>query len=143
MTGAWLAAPSRLFIAFRWGNPAAPMSRLIHAYQRLAIRDARMAYAFAVLCVAVALAVRLLLALLDADLVPFSTLFPAVLLAAVLGGGGAGLLALVLALVSAWYFILPPAFSFVLERRSDIVNLGLFGLSGALLVVIGATLRRA
>jgi PAS domain S-box-containing protein len=66
-----------------------------------------------------------------------------VLLAAVLGGEGAGLLALVLALVSAWYLILPPAFSFALERRSDFVNLGLFGLSGALMVLIGGTLRRA
>ena len=119
------------------------MSRLIRAYQRLAIRDARMAYAFAVLCVAVALALRLPLAFVDAELVPFSTLFPAVLLAAVLGGEFAGLLALVLALLSAWYFILPPAFSFALERRSDFVNLGLFGLSGALMVLIGGTLRRA
>ena len=68
------------------------------------------AYAFAFACTAVATATRLAI---DPYIVgvQYVTLFPAVIIATMIGGLGAGLFSLVLSVGAAAFFILPPRFS--------------------------------
>src|SRR5262245_61347933 len=66
------------------------------------------AYAFAVLCVALAGLVRWAIGLFVGDVVPFATFFPAVLLAALFGGVGPGALAALLGGVIGWWAFLDP-----------------------------------
>ena len=100
-------------------------------------------YAFAVLCVALAIAARLALGLLAPDVVPFATLFPAVLAATLVGGAGPGLLALALGGLAAWYFVLPPRLTFAGLSTSDAVSLALYALSCGFLILLATALRRA
>ena len=101
------------------------------------------AYAVALLCVALAVAARLALGLFAPDVVPFATLFPAVLAATLVGGPGPGLLALALGGLAAWYLVLPPRLAFAGLSPSDAVSLALYALSGGLLVLLATALRRA
>ena len=91
----------------------------------------RPASSFAVLCVALAIAARLALGLLAPDVVLFTTLFPAVLTATLVGGAGPGLQALALGGLAAWYFVLPPRLTSPASRPSDAVSLALYALSSA------------
>jgi PAS domain S-box-containing protein len=95
----------------------------------------------AVGCVALATAVRLALGALIGPTVPFITMFPAVLMAAVLGGLGPGLLAIVLSVVATWYFFFEPGSSFNSLSAADVISI-LFFLLGALLIALVATSMR-
>ncbi len=100
------------------------------------------AFLLAGLLVAAFAALRLLL---DPWLVgaQFVTFFPAVLLATFLGGAGPGALAAVLSVLSAWFIVMPPQFSFALERPQDIAALCLFAVVAAAEVLLVAGLRIA
>ena len=71
------------------------------------------AYWLAACCVAVAFVIRLLLGQLDYEASPFATLYPAILFAALWGGVGAGLFAIVLGGALAWWAFFDPHFTFV------------------------------
>ena len=71
------------------------------------------AYWLAACCVAVAFVIRLLLGQLDYEASPFATLYPAILFAALWGGVGAGLFAIVLGGAFAWWAFFDPHFTFV------------------------------
>lgn len=100
------------------------------------------AFLLAGLIVAASTALRLLL---DPWLVgaQFVTFFPAVLVATFLGGSGPGSLAAVLSVLSAWCIIMPPQYSFTLERPQDIVALAVFAVVAATEVLVMAGLRIA
>jgi PAS domain S-box-containing protein len=101
-------------------------------------------YAMAVALVAAALLLRyLLVAKLGVDLPPFITFYPAIMIAAVLGGLGAGLLATALATLGTDLFILPPAGHFAIARPSDTIALGLFVAMGALMSILAENYRRS
>ncbi|ACA21139.1 signal transduction histidine kinase [Methylobacterium sp. 4-46] len=119
------------------------MSRLIHVYTRLAFEYGPRAYLFALLCVALAVLVRFALGLWAGPVVPFATLFPAILLAAMLGGPKPGALALASATLTGWYLFLPPTFSLALPDRANQVSVALFVIAGGLVLLFGATLRIA
>lgn len=68
------------------------------------------AYLAAIVLVAAATLLRLALGKLIFDM-PFITFYPAVAVAAFLGGTASGLLAMTLALLAGWYFFVPPGFS--------------------------------
>jgi PAS domain S-box-containing protein len=68
------------------------------------------AYLAAIVLVGAATLARLALGPLNFDM-PFITFYPAVILAALLGGTESGLVALMLAALSAWCFFVPPGFS--------------------------------
>ena len=57
--------------------------------------------------------------------VPFITFFPAIMLAALLGGLWPGVCATILAVLAAWYLFLPPPYSFELGYR-EFIQLLLF-----------------
>jgi two-component sensor histidine kinase len=71
------------------------------------------AYAFAIFCVAVAGIVRWSLGIWFEGVIPFVTFFPAVLLAALVGGMGPGILAAVLGGTIGWWTFLPPLMAFL------------------------------
>lgn len=70
----------------------------------------------------IALVIRLVIAPVDAGL-QFVTLFPTVTLAAIIGGGEAGIFATALGLITAAYFFMPPYFSF-LNIESKVASWG-------------------
>lgn len=82
---------------------------------------------------------------LDADFgsgYPFLTFFPPVIITSFLFGRGPGMLAALLCGLLAWYFFLPPAFSFALPGRS-VLALAFYGAVVAVDIAIIHWMQRA
>ncbi|MGO8697265.1 MAG: DUF4118 domain-containing protein [Limisphaerales bacterium] len=73
----------------------------------------------------------------------YLTFYPAVMLSALLGGVGPGLLSTVTLALGANYFILPPLGSFSVATLSDAVGLALFTGMGVFMSVVADLYRRA
>jgi len=95
------------------------------------------AYGVAVVCIAIAASVRALLGLIDNDIFPLPTFYPAVLIAAFLGGTQAGILATALGGLVAWWAFMPPHYTFVPLTVGQSVSLVTYGIA-ALIIVWGA-----
>jgi two-component sensor histidine kinase len=95
------------------------------------------AYAIAVACVAIAALVRGLLGLIDNDILPLTTFFPAVLIAALAGGTQAGILATTLGGIIARWAFMPPYYSFVPLTPGQSISLVTYAVA-ALIIVWGA-----
>ena len=78
------------------------------------------AYAFATLCVVVASFLHLLLGLISEDSQVFTTFYPAVLFAALLGGVGAGMYAAVVSGLMAWWAFMTPPFTFLFRTSGQV-----------------------
>lgn len=100
------------------------------------------AYGLALALVALATSARVALAPWLVG-VQFITLFPAVIVTTFLCGMAAGFYAVALATLSAWYFILPPVYSFRLEEPASAVALGFFVMVASVDVVLIGALRNA
>ena len=72
----------------------------------------------------------------------FITYFPAIGLAAAFGGLLPGLTALILSVLAAWYFFLPPQFSLALGEM-DALQLALFAIAAFSLIVVASILHAA
>jgi PAS domain S-box-containing protein len=96
-----------------------------------------------VICVAIAAVARLGLGLLNANLLPFATFFPAVLLATFLGGVAAGVLSVILSAVLGLWMFLPPPFVFTPVSTHDIINVAIFVCVGGIIIWTTEILRRA
>jgi len=95
------------------------------------------AYAFAFACTAVATLIRLAIHP-HVEGVQYVTFFPAVIIATLISGFGAGLFSLLLSICAAAFFILPPRFSFYIGNLSDLLATLLFILiTFSLVIVIG------
>jgi PAS domain-containing protein len=92
--------------------------------------------------VALATGARFALESLGPDVIPFATYFPAVLFAALVGGTGAGIVALVLSALAGWYFFVTPAFAFLPIGPTRAANFLLFVAAMALIVWGVALYRR-
>ena len=77
--------------------------------------------------------------------VPFITFFPAIVIAALIGGLWPGIVATVLCTLAAWYLFIPPYFSWSLGER-ELVQLLLFiavdGVMVAMIVLLDALVER-
>jgi PAS domain S-box-containing protein len=104
-------------------------------------RNPLAAHVFAVACVAAAVCVRLALGSFVAGVVPFATLFPAIIVAALAGGIGPGLTAVVTGGFAAWFFILTPEMELDVPTMSEALSLLLYAISGSLILVIVADMR--
>lgn len=91
-------------------------------------------YAVAIGLVSFATAVRSLLGLFQPDVLYFAVFYPAVVLATLLSGYRAGLVALVLSLLVVWILFLPPHYTIQLKAPAAHVNLALFSVSSGLLI---------
>ena len=100
------------------------------------------AYGAALGCVALALALRAALMLVEPGIVPFALLYPAFMTAALVGGFGPGMAALAIGLLSAW-LPLPSPWSLAPGSPSAVSNLALLAVTGGALIVLAAMLREA
>jgi PAS domain S-box-containing protein len=77
---------------------------------------------------------------------PFTLYFPAVLLAALLGGWRVGALALALALALAWWLFMQPMAGHAVSLSSALINMGLYAVAAAAVVAaagyVGMLVRR-
>jgi two-component sensor histidine kinase len=95
------------------------------------------AYAFATLCVAVASLLHWGLRLIAEDHQHFTTYYPAVLFAALLGGARAGAYAAVLSGIIAWWAFMVPHFAFLPRTTEEVISLLIY-LFACLLIVWAA-----
>lgn len=100
------------------------------------------AYVFAFVAVGIATALRLAI---DPYIVgvQYVTFFPAVIIATLIGGLGAGLFSLVLSVGAAAFFVAPPRLSFYIENLSDLLTTLLFILLTFCNVILIAGMRFA
>ena len=98
------------------------------------------AYTFAFLCAAVATALAIAI---DPYVVgvPFVTFSPAVIVATLISGFGAGLFCVVLSVASAMFFLLPPRWSFFVESSADVVEISVFIFEALFYVILITGLR--
>jgi K+-sensing histidine kinase KdpD len=106
-------------------------------WNRLILPGSIQAYLFATLCVALAGCVHLGLGLISEDSQVFTTFYPAVLFAALLGGVGAGMYAAVLSGLVVWWAFMTPPMTFLL-RTSGQVGSELIYFVACLLIVWAA-----
>ena len=69
--------------------------------------------------------------------------YPAVFFGSWIGGRRGGFLATALSTALAWYFFVPPRFSFAIERPASIFSIGVFVVMGILFSLVHERLRRA
>src|SRR5438876_874507 len=89
-------------------NDVDPREVLRKFWRHSVAPDSPAAYLLAVVCVAVASLIRFALGLMVDDVLPLATLFPAVLVASLLGGASSGVVALILGGVVGWSAFMPP-----------------------------------
>jgi PAS domain S-box-containing protein len=75
--------------------------------------------------------------------VPYLTLFPAVMFAAWYGGLGPGILAAVLSVLSAIFFLVPPVFQFQAQTPADLVRASVFLAFSIFISILNDRLRLA
>jgi len=101
-------------------------------------------YVFALLAVAAGFLLRSgLTRLAGGNLPTYITFYPAVMLSALLGGFGPGLLATVAVALGVDYFILPPLESFAVGTLADAIGLAFFTGMGVFMSVVAELYRRA
>jgi two-component sensor histidine kinase len=100
------------------------------------------AYTFAIFCVAVAAAVRWAAGLWFEGIVPFATFFLAVLLAALIGGIGPGILAAIAGGFIGWWVFLPPAMVFFPLKPGQVISLLAYLITCLILVWAAEHYRR-
>jgi PAS domain S-box-containing protein len=91
--------------------------------------------------VGAATVLQTILGLYFPGLPPFSVYYPAILLAALLGGWQAGAATAALSALLAWYLLLAPQFSFEVTSRSDVVGLFVSLVSAAAIVAVAWWVR--
>ncbi|HWI59931.1 MAG TPA: PAS domain S-box protein, partial [Bacillota bacterium] len=100
-------------------------------------------YLGAVIVVGGAFLLRLGLSGVFGSNLAYITFYPAVMLAAMLGGLGPGLLATGLATLLAWYWIHPPLGQFRIETPADVVGLAIFSGMGVIISLVAEFYQRA
>ena len=100
-------------------------------------------YLFALVLVAIAIPLRQWLVSSYGPIPTFITFFPAVVLVAIIGGGGPGIIASLLSVLAADYWFIPPYGSFAINSPNDAIALGIFGSTSMFLSVFAERLHRA
>ena len=100
------------------------------------------AYVFAALLVALASLLRWGLGLFVYDVQAFTTLYPAVIFAALWGGAGAGVFASLVGGIISWWAFLPPYSVLWPLTRADTVNLVTYFVASILIVLAADHYRR-
>lgn len=105
--------------------------------------DAVARYGIALLSVVIGVGIRLPLASTLGSAVPYITLFPAVMFAAWFGGLGPGLLASLLSLAAAEFFVIPPLYRLIPATSADLAGALIFLSVSIFVSVLNEALRRA
>ena len=110
------------------------VDEVLSKLRRRILPGSRLAYAFALACVAVAVVVEIGLVQLDEAISPLGSFYPAVMIAALIGGIGPGLLASVAGGAIAWWAIMPPRLSFVLYSTGDKITLVTYAVASVIII---------
>jgi len=97
--------------------------------------------AIALVCVLLATAVRLIFGWLIGPTLPFATYFPAIMVAALVGGSVAGIIAIVASVIVVWWTFTPPFFEFNPLTLQQLADIALFGFSAGLIVWLAVVYR--
>ncbi|MXQ11501.1 HWE histidine kinase domain-containing protein [Microvirga makkahensis] len=116
---------------------------MLTRYTKLVPANSPLAMGIAAGCVVVAGLVRVVLTPVIGSTTPFITMFPAVLLAAVIGGFWPGLLATGLSILATWYFFFTPNWGFGALSASDVTSIVLFMVGALLMALVATSMRRA
>jgi K+-sensing histidine kinase KdpD len=100
-------------------------------------------YAMALACIVIATVIRAELERLGGEMLPLVSYYPAVLIAALMGGLGAGLLAMVMSLAAVWWEFPGPLLSLEPITREESVGLSLYVFVSLLTVWLAENRRRA
>lgn len=100
------------------------------------------ALGFAVVCVVVAMAARILVNVVRPDILAHATYYPAVLIATLIGGAWAGMLALALGGVASWWTLEASNYGFGETTPSRVVDLALYVASSMVIVWAAEEYRR-
>ncbi|MDB5323472.1 MAG: domain S-box protein [Phycisphaerales bacterium] len=106
-------------------------------------RHALVAHGLAFLAVAASLLFRWIFWPVFGDAVPFMGFFPAVMVAAYLGGAWPGMLATLLSAAAASFFLFEPRFSFAIADRAGLAGLVLFLLTSTMICILSEAMYRA
>ncbi len=121
-----------------------PLSRLSDLVSSLLHSDSVLLhYSCAVLSVFLMTLLRYELRPLLSDRTPYILYFVAVVFSAWVGGIRSGVLTVLLSAAAAWYFFIPPRYSFVLTESSDVSGLLVFIGVGIVISMIGEAQRRS
>jgi two-component sensor histidine kinase len=110
--------------------------------RRLILPGSVRAYAFALICFCGATLIEVGILWLDEGAGKLIAYFPAVALAALLGGIGPGSLVAALGGLTAWWTFMPPAYSFELRHHGDQISLVAYGVVSLFVVWIADYFRR-
>ena len=110
------------------------LNEAFHALQQSIRPGSSRAYAFAALCVGIAALVRWGLNSLGDDVMPLPTFYPAILLAALVGGARAGIFATILAGVTAWWAFMAPHYAFSPLTSGQLISLAIYSVASLLIV---------
>jgi len=100
------------------------------------------AYAFALVCTSGATLFEVWLLWLDPKASPLSGYYPAVALTVLLAGIAPGALVALAGILIAWWGFMPPVYSFLLERRGDVITLITFAILSFLMIYAADYFRR-
>ncbi len=101
------------------------------------------AFAFAIACVLAATALRSGIELIATGVAPFATFYPAVLIATLIGGLAAGLFAMLLSGLVAWWAFMLPLLAWTPLTPNNISSLGLFLLASLIIIWVAESYRLA
>ncbi len=110
------------------------LNEAFHALQQSIRLGSLRAYAFAGLCVGIAALARWGLNSLGEDVFPLPTFYPAILLAALVGGAGAGIFAATVAGVIAWWAFMSPNYAFLPLNSGQVISLAIYLIASLLIV---------
>jgi two-component sensor histidine kinase len=116
--------------------------KLVTSLRQLRRKRPWLALAISLAIFVLAFSVRLVLGDTLQD-VPFITLFPAILIAALIGGLRVGILVTILSGVAAWYWLMPPEQSFALQWPRGVVTMVFFTITAAIELYVIRTLNLA
>ena len=104
------------------------------SWHRRVLPGSLQAYVFSTFCVAVASILHWGLGLISEDTQVFTTFYPAVLFATLVGGAGAGIYAGILSGIIAWWAFMPPYFAFFPLTSGQEISLLIYLIASSLIV---------
>lgn len=133
--------PGKMLPMPRYTDPRAPLRLTAGSLRHRPL----VGYGLAIVAVGVALAIRLAVGDSFPAGFPFLTFFPAIILISYLAGVGPGVVAALLSLAAAWYFLIPPIHSFALAKGTVMPLLFFLAVAGvdiALIAIMQGALDR-
>lgn len=93
-------------------------------------------------CAGVATAAEFIFSAVVGPTLPFAAYFPAIVVAALLGGVAAGTLTILISVVVVWWAFMPPFYEFSILDAKQSANIALFSLSAFAMVWAAYRYRR-